>query len=106
MQDGVGRRERAELGSTQSHFSLSTWEILGSAPNWRHRLAWAVLITAACLAALLAVFCIAVEFNQTKVHVTIHSISAGLEEVSFPSVTLCNINQAGNQQRYLFIFKY
>jgi len=73
--------------------SLHGWHFIVDAKNWKHKLGWSLLIGLSIIVAVGSVSIITEDFVRSGVDITIDSPSASLEEVSFPSVTICNINQ-------------
>ena len=96
--------------------SLHGWHFIHYSSDVKHKLAWGLLLglsisslpsgcpqTPFCYVVVIgvvSVYGIAVDFLNSKVVITIDSPSASLDEVHFPSLTFCNINQVFKCQLY------
>ena len=74
------------------HTSLHGWRYIfaGNSP-WRH--IWVMIVCASIMIASFFIFTAASDFNRSTVVTTIHSTTESLDQVYFPAVTICNINQ-------------
>ena len=91
--------------------SLHGWHFIVNARDWKQKIGWIILIglsigdnfihfvciknnpSPVIVVAVYSVCVISEDFFRSKVDITIDSPSASLEDVKFPSVTVCNINQ-------------
>ena len=89
--------------------SLHGWHFIHDATDVKHKLAWGLLIglsisiwliamtthsrSYVLVIGLVSVYGIAADFFNSKVVITIDSPSASLDQVHFPSLTFCNVNQ-------------
>ena len=72
--------------------SLHGWQyIYRGKAEWR--LFWAGMVLSSVVVAFFFVFKQASEFTKATVVTTVDTTTAPLEDVYFPSVTVCNINQ-------------
>jgi hypothetical protein len=69
---------------------FSRYIFTGNSP-WRH--IWVMIVCASIMIASFFIFTAASDFNRSTVVTTIHSTTESLDEVYFPAVTICNINQ-------------
>ena len=74
------------------HTSLHGWRYIFTGSNpWRQ--IWLFIVCGSIVIASYFVYIAASDFNKTKVVTTIKSTTGSLDQVYFPSVTICNINQ-------------
>ena len=127
----VWRSRISPLWKTMSleDFSTSTslhgWHFINDARDGKHKLAWGLLIALSisiwvptihvlaspglfAVVAAVSTVLITLDFLNSKVVITIDSPSASLDQVIFPAVTFCNINQGNilqfwQLQTYLLI---
>ena len=92
--------------------SLHGWHFIHDARDGKHKLAWGLLIAVSIsisvptfllrspgifsVVAAVSTVVITLDFLNSKVVITIDSPSASLDQVIFPAVTFCNINQGNN----------
>jgi len=68
--------------------------------GWLHRLAWFLLVSSSVCFAWYNVWNLLDEFYQQRPKITISDTTGPLQEVYFPSVTVCNLNQIRISQTY------
>ena len=99
MSEVINYKKRSAFHEFCEETTLNGWYYMAKKNITRYsRFYWMGVIMSSLLGAFALCYGIVVEFLDSNVIITVQSVSASLDEVTFPSLVICN------QDQVLFLF--